>query len=543
MVRRLVLAALLAGVALPATAAPPAIPLDTLKTVTKTLSQDSFEGRAPATPGEDKTVAYIAERFAAAGLKPGVRGGWYQPVPLVELTLKNTPAITVTGGRTPLSFAYKTDMVIGTYRVVPQVAVESSDVVFVGYGINAPEKGWNDYAGLDVKGKTVVILVNDPDWQARATTGLFDGRAMTYYGRWTYKFEEAARQGAAMALIVHDTAPAAYGFNVVRSSWSGPQLETDEKGDHLDQSAAVGWLTNEAARKLFASAGKDLDTLTAAAKVKGFRPVPLGLKAGVSLENGIRRQASRNVIGIIPGSTTPDEYVLYSAHWDHLGRCEPVNGDDICNGAVDNASGVAGLVALAEAFRAGGPPKRSVVFLALTAEESGTLGSEYYANNPVYPRAKTVGGANMDSLNLLGDPRDISLVGAGKSDLEGLLTRLATAQGRVVKPEPTPEKGFYYRSDHFSFAKLGVPMIYFDGGDDLVKGGVAAGQKAKAAYEATRYHAPSDEYDPEWDWSGAVHDLQLYYGIGRALADGGTWPKWNPGSEFRAVRDASEAAR
>ncbi len=541
--RSLMLAAWLAGAALPVAAATPVISVDTLKTVTKTLSDDLFEGRAPGTAGEGKTIDYIRERFAAAGLQPGNKGSWYQDVPLVELTLKNSPVLTVSGGKTLLSFAYKTDMVIGTYRVQAKTRVAASDMVFVGYGINAPEKGWNDYAGVDVRGKTVVILVNDPDWQSRDLTGPFDGRAMTYYGRWTYKFEEAARQGAAAALIVHDTEPAAYGFNVVLSSWSGPQLETDVKGDHLDQSQAVGWLTNPAAHRLFAAAGQDLDTLTAAAKRKGFRAVPLGLKASVSLENGIRRQTSHNVVGLLPGSSAPNEYVLYSAHWDHLGRCEPVKGDNICNGAVDNASGIAGLVALAEAFKAGGQPKRSVVFLAVTAEESGTLGSEYYAENPVFPLAQTVGGANMDSLNVLGDTRDISLVGAGKSQLEGMLAKYVKAQGRVMKPEPTPEKGFYYRSDHFSFAKLGVPMIYVDPGDDLVKGGVAAGRAAKADYEANRYHAPSDEYDPNWDWSGAVHDLELYYSLGRELADGGMWPEWNPGSEFRAVREASRKGR
>ncbi|WP_156679650.1 M28 family metallopeptidase [Sphingomonas profundi] len=541
---RLVLATLLAGTALPAAAAPPpAISVETLKTVTRTLSDDSFEGRAPATPAEEKTVGYIVERFKAAGLRPGNKGGWFQQVPLVELTITNVPTLSITGGKTPLSLAYKTDAVIGTYRVQPRTAVSASDIVFVGYGINAPEKGWNDYAGLDVKGKTVVILVNDPDWQAPGLEGPFGGRAMTYYGRWTYKFEEAARQGAAAALIVHDTAPAAYGFNVVRSSWSGPQLETDEAGDHLDQSQAVGWLTNDAARRLFAAAGKDLDTLTAAAGRKGFRAVPLGLKASVTIENSIRRSTSRNVVGLLPGTSAPDEYVLYSAHWDHLGRCEPVNGDDICNGAVDNASGIAGLVALAEAFAKAGAPRRSLLFLALTAEESGTLGSEYYAANPVVPLARTVGGANIDELNVMGDTRDIRVVGAGKSELEDLLKQLATAQGRAVKPEPTPEKGFYYRSDHFSFAKLGVPMIYFEAGSDLVKGGVAAGEKAKADFEANRYHAPADEYDPSWDWSGAVRDLQLYYGIGRRLADGGTWPNWYPGSEFRAVRDRSRAMK
>ena len=525
----------------PAPAAPTAteISVDTLKDVTKTLSDDSFEGRAPATPAEARTIAYISDRFQKAGLQPGNKGGWYQDVPLVELDTDPGPGIKVTGGKTPLSFAYKKDVVVGTYQVQPRIEIRNSDIVFVGYGINAPERGWNDYAGIDVKGKTVVILVNDPDWQTRTLGGPFNGRAMTYYGRWTYKYEEAARRGAAAALIVHDTEPAAYGFNVVLSSWAKPRLNMDDPAGHMDQSKAIGWLTNDAARRLIAAAGQDLDKLTAAAKVKGFKAVPLGLKASLTLDSKIRRQVSKNVIGLLPGAERPNEYVLYSAHWDHLGRCEAVGGDDICNGAIDNASGIAGLVSLAEAYRKAGPPKRSVIFLALTAEESGTLGSEYYAANPVYPLAQTVGGANMDSLNLMGATRDAILVGGGKSELEDSLKRLATEQGRAVTPEPTPEKGYYYRSDHFSFAKLGVPMIYFDPGDDLVNGGVAAGRAAKEEYEAKHYHAPSDEYHADWDWSGAVQDLQLFYALGRDLADGDSWPNWYPTAEFRAIRDAS----
>jgi Zn-dependent M28 family amino/carboxypeptidase len=534
----------------PATAPPPAatplfpeISLDTLKTITQTLSDDSFEGRAPATPAEPKTIAYISDQFARAGLQPGNKSSWYQDVPLVEITADPGPGIRVTGGKTPLRFAYKTDMVIGTYQVQPKIEVRNSDIVFVGYGINAPERGWNDYAGLDVRGKTVVILVNDPDWQTRGLEGPFNGRAMTYYGRWTYKYEEAARQGAAAALIVHDTEPAAYGFNVVTSSWTGPQLNMDDPKGHMDQSRAIGWLTNDAARRLFAAAGKDLDQLSAAAKVKGFKAVPLGLKASLTLTNKIRRQVSKNVIGLLPGAERPDEYVLYSAHWDHLGRCEPVKGDDICNGAVDNASGIAGLVALAQAYRQAGAPKRSVIFLAVTAEESGTLGSEYYAANPVYPLAQTVGGANMDSLNVFGETKDVVIVGGGKSELEDILKRLATAQGRTVVPEPTPEKGFYYRSDHFSFAKLGVPMVYFESGEDMVNGGVARGKALSEDYINHRYHAPDDEYDPTWDWSGAVKDLQLFYAIGRNMADSNAWPNWYPDAEFRAIRDQSRAGR
>ncbi|MCH7862018.1 M28 family metallopeptidase [Sphingomonas sp. NPDC092331] len=519
------------------------IPVETMKEVTKELSSDAYEGRAPTTPAEDKTIAYIVQRLEKAGLKPGNKGKWTQDVPLVELTANNVQPLVFSGGKAPVSLDYRKDMVVATYRVVPKVAIKNSDVVFVGYGINAPERGWNDYAGLDVTGKTVVILVNDPDYQAPDTKGLFEGRAMTYYGRWTYKFEEAARQGAAAAIIVHDSFPAAYPWGVVQSSWAGPRLEQDTPGDHMDQSQAIGWMQLDKAKALFAAAGKDFDALAAAATKQGFKAVPLGVKASVSWENTIKRQASKNVVGILPGTGKPDEVVLYSAHWDHLGRCDAVKGDDICNGAVDNASGIGGLVALAEAHAKAGPARRSIVFLAVTAEESGLLGSKFYAENPVYPLARTVGGVNMDSLNVLGKTRDFVLVGAGKSELEDLVKPIVAAEGRVIVPEERPEAGGYYRSDHFSFAKLGVPMLYGESGDDLVNGGKEAGEKAAKDYTQNRYHKPQDEYDPSWDWSGAVSDLNVYYGLGRQLADGSGWPSWYPTAEFRAIRDKSRAGQ
>ena len=520
----------------------PAISVDTLKDVTRTLSSDEFEGRAPATPGEEKTLAYLVERFQKAGLQPGNKGSWFQDVPLVELTAGNVSPLTFTGGKTPVSLDYRKDMVVATYQVTPRTEVKDSGVVFVGYGINAPERGWNDYAGVDVKGKTVVILVNDPDWENPRLDGPFGGRAMTYYGRWTYKYEEAARQGAAAAIIVHDTEPAAYGWGVVQSSWTGPQLEQDTPGDHMDQSKAIGWIQQEAARAIFASAGKDYAKLAAAAKRKGFRAVPLGVKASVSFDNAIRRQASKNVIGVLPGSERPDEYVLYSAHWDHLGRCDAIDGDDICNGALDNASGTAGLVALAEAHVKAGPAKRSLVFLAVTAEESGLLGSKFYAENPVFPLEKTVGGVNMDGVNNIGRAKDFVLIGVGKSELEDLVKPIVAAQGRVIMPESTPEKGFYYRSDHFSFAKLGVPMLYGESGEDYRSGGKSAGHAAAEDYLTHRYHKPADEYSESWNWEGAIEDLQIFYTLGRRLADGTNWPNWYPTAEFRAVRDKSRAA-
>ncbi|HWV61931.1 MAG TPA: M28 family metallopeptidase [Sphingopyxis sp.] len=520
----------------------PELSLATLQEVTKELSSDAYEGRAPGTAGEEKTVAYIIKKYQEAGLKPGNNGKWTQDVPLVEITAKNATPLTFTGGKTPVTAQYAKDYVAFSYRVQPRTEVKDSDVVFVGYGINAPEKGWNDYAGLDVKGKTVVVLVNDPDWQTKEAKGEFNGRAMTYYGRWSYKYEEAARQGAAAVLIVHDTEPAAYGWNVVESSNTGTQYLADSKNGGADQTVANGWIQLPKAKELFASAGQDFDKLSEAAKKKGFKPIALtGVKANFSFDNEISKKMSRNVIGVLPGAKRPDEYVLYTGHWDHLGRCTPVDGDDICNGAVDNASGIAGLVTLAQAFNKAGAPDRSIVFLAVTAEESGLLGSKYYAENPIFPLAQTVGGVNMDALNASGPAKDIVVVGAGKSELDAYVEKLAKMAGRTVKAEPTPEKGFYYRSDHFSFAKLGVPMFNFGSGDDLVEGGVDAGKKAAEDYEKNRYHAPGDEYEAITNWDGMMSDLRLYYAAGRMLAMNEAWPNWVEGDEFRAARDKSRA--
>ncbi|MBZ6383189.1 M28 family metallopeptidase [Sphingomonas sanguinis] len=537
--RRLVLLSLLlSGTAM--AQEKPAISVDTLKTVTQTLSSDAFEGRAPTTPAEDKTVAYIIDRFQKAGLKPGNKGSWTQDVPMVEITANDVQPFTVAGKGTSIPLAYRTDMVVGTYRVTPRIDVKDSELVFVGYGITAPEKGWDDYAGVDVRGKTVVILINDADWQTMGREGPFEGRAMTWYGRWPYKFENAAKHGAAAALIVHQTEPAAYPWAVVQSSWTGPQLELDEAGDHQDQSRVIGWLQQPVAERILKAAGRDLATLTKAAQTKGFKAVPLGLTLSGGFSNTIRRQASKNVIGVLPGTTEPGDYVLYSAHWDHLGRCDAVDGDDICNGALDNASGVAGLVALAEANAKAGPAKRSIAFLAVTAEESGLLGSSYYAQHPVFPLARTVGGVNMDGLNVTGRSRDFVLVGQGKSEIEDLAKQIVAAQGRTISAEPNPERGSYYRSDHFSFAKLGVPMLDGGSGQDKVVGGTAAGKAAAEDYVAHRYHKPADQYDRRWDWSGAVEDLTVYYQLGRTLADRpGLWPNWYPTAEFRGIRDQS----
>jgi Zn-dependent M28 family amino/carboxypeptidase len=522
----------------------PVISAETLKRVTRDLSDDRFLGRAPATEGETLTVDYLIREFQRAGLQPGNKSGWTQDVPLVEIGATNNPSLRVTGGKGPLTFNYRTDLVAASYRAQPRVAFDNSDIVFVGYGINAPERGWNDYAGVDVKGKTVIILVNDPDWQSQTIEGTFNGRAMTYYGRWTYKYEEAARQGAAAAFIVHDTEPASYGWMTVENSWTGPQLYMDDGRGGADQTAANGWLQKEAARRLLASAGQDLDALTRRAQQRGFRAVALtGLRASMSLDNQIRRQASKNVIGIIPGASRPDEYVLYTAHWDHLGICKETGEDRICNGAVDNATGTAALVALAQAHASGKRPDRTIVFLAVTAEESGLIGSAYYAANPVFPLARTVGGINIDGLQLAGLSRDFIAIGAGKSELDRYLKAAIATLNLSLVPEPAPEAGYYYRSDHFSFAKQGVPMLYAEGGEDLVNGGKAAGAAWARDYRANRYHGVGDEYDESWDWSGALRDLRVYYGINDQLANSTDWPEWLPGDEFRAIRERTAAER
>ena len=515
----------------------------TMKDVTRILSSDEFEGRMPGTEGEEKTVALLTERFEAAGLQPGNNGSWVQDVPLVEITGKNFAPLTITNGEEDFALDFGSEWVGVTYREDASTTLANSEMVFVGYGINAPERGWNDYEGVDVKGKTVVILVNDPDYETQGLDGKFNGRAMTYYGRWTYKYEEAARQGAAAALIVHDTEPASYGWNVVESSWSGPQAYA-ARGDNPPPLTKVnGWVQKDVAREILAAAGQDLDDLTAKAKSEDFEAVELGMTASTSFENDIRTFASKNVIGMLPGTEAPEEYVLHTAHWDHLGRCKPADdGDDICNGAVDNATGTAALVALAEAHAKAGPTRRTLVFLAVTAEESGLLGAYYYASNPVFPLDQTVGGINMDAFQVAGPAKDVTVVGPGKSQLDAFLDAALESEGRVATPNPKPEAGYYYRSDHFAFAKEGVPMLYIDGGEDLVEGGTEAGAAVAADYTENRYHGPKDEFNEDWDWSGVMADLQLFYRIGRMMAMSTSWPNWNEGDEFRATRDESCAS-
>ncbi|MFQ5535329.1 MAG: M28 family metallopeptidase [Sphingomonadales bacterium] len=505
------------------------------------LASDAFGGRGPASPGEEKTTAYLKDEFERLGLKPANGDSFFQAVPLVEITADPDTSIKVTGGSKPLELAYSDDAMVWTTRVVDQVAVENSDMVFVGYGVVAPEYGWDDYAGLDVEGKTVVILVNDPGY-ATQDPALFNGNTMTYYGRWDYKFEEAARQGAAAALIVHETRPAAYPWEVVTGSWSGPQFDLVRADKNMSRVAVEGWINRKATEALFAQASLDFDAMKAAALKKDFKAVSLGLKASVSVRNSLRETISNNVVAVLPGADRPDEYLIYMAHWDHLGADPAIEGDGIYNGALDNASGVAALLELAEAFASlEDGPGRSVIFAAVTAEEQGLLGSAHYANDPLAPLAQTVAGINMDGLSNIGRTREITVVGHGMSELESFLEEAAAGQGREVRPEPFPEKGYYYRSDHFNLAKKGVPMLYTEAGVDSIEHGAEWGKAQADKYLAERYHKPADEFDDSWDLSGGVEDVKLFLDVGLKIANGTGWPNWNEGTEFRAIRNASRA--
>ncbi|MFZ5656735.1 MAG: M28 family metallopeptidase [Pseudomonadota bacterium] len=516
----------------------------------RTLASDEFSGRAPGSAGEDRTVEYLAAQFGRMGLSPGNNGSWFQTVPMVETTAD--PAITLTlevKGK-PRTLAFGTDMVVGTRTAKTQVELDASQLVFVGYGVNAPERGWNDYAGLDVRGKTVVILVNDPGFHTQ-DAALFDGKAMTYYGRWTYKFEEAARQGAAGALIVHDDLGAAYGWDVVKNSWSGAQFDLRASDDPEPRLPVQGWITQAQAKSLFADLGLELDALYRQASRKGFRAIPLDARASVDLRSTVAEKSSRNVVARLPGRTRPDEAIVYMAHWDHLGDhgheghgATPPADDAIYNGAIDNATGVAGILEIAEAFAGRARrPERSLVFVAVTLEESGLLGSKYYVANPAVPLRNTVAVVNLDAMPITPRARDMTVVGYGNSELEDLLAAAAKSQGRVLTPEPTPEHGYYFRSDHFNFAKAGVPALYAKGGDDLAQGGVEAGRAIAQAYRADRYHKPSDEFDPTWTYEGVVLDLQALYAVGEVLADGQAWPRWREGNAFRAAQERLRSAR
>jgi len=501
------------------------------------LSSDDFEGRFPASPGEEKTIAFLKEEFEKVGLEPGNGDSYYQEVPLVEITAMPLANLIVTGGDELLAFAFEEDFVGVTLRAQDKVNVINSEMIFVGYGIVAPEYDWNDYEGIDVQGKTVVMLVNDPGF-ATQDPELFNGRAMTYYGRWTYKYEEAARQGAACAIIVHETEPAAYGWGVVKNGWTGPNFSLVTEDGNASRCAVESWITLETARTIFEASGKDYDELKKAAEKPGFISVPLGLKASLTMENKIREAVSHNVIGLLPGSERADEYIIYTAHWDHFGRKPELEGDQIFNGALDNATGTAALIELAEAYqKLGSPPKRSILFLAVTAEEQGLLGSDYYATHPIYPLTKTVAVINMDALNIYGKMKDIRIVGYGQSELDDYVKAYAEEVGRVVLPNPTPERGSFFRSDHFPFAKQGVPALSAGSGVQHVEKGEEWGMEQIEKYIQEKYHKPSDEYDPNWDLSGMWDDLHMYFMIGYKLSMEDTFPEWKEGSEFKLKRD------
>jgi len=509
---------------------------------TKILASDEFEGRAPASVGEEKTVEFLGKEFQSLGLKPGNGGSFFQEIPMVVITAEPGARLEVKSPKKSFAFAYKNDFVALTERVVEEVSLADSEVIFAGYGIVAPEYDWNDYQGLDVRGKTVVVLINDPGY-ATEDPALFSGRAMTYYGRWTYKYEEAARQGAAGIFIVHETEPAAYPWGVVENGWTGPQFNLTSEDNNMSRCAVEGWLQLETARKIFEQAGQNYDELKKAAARRGFKAVPLGLKASLSLKNSVKKVTSRNVVALLPGSKRASEYVIYMSHWDHFGINPGLEKDQIFNGAVDNATGTAALIELAEAFKKlKRPPQRSIVFLAVTGEEQGLLGSEYYAAHPIYPTAKTAAVINMDALNTYGPMKDITVVGYGLSELDGYIESAAKEQGRTVNPDPTPEKGSYFRSDHFPFAKQGIPAVYPSGGTDSVEHGKEWTLAKREKYTAENYHKPSDEFDPNWDLSGAVDDLRLLFKVGYRLAMESTFPNWKEGTPYKAKRDADLAA-
>ncbi len=507
------------------------------------LASDEFEGRAPATAGEEKTISYLMEQFEALGIAPGNNGSYFQSVDVTEITTTNNPVLQILGNSYEASFNYGEQMMAGTQHQIPTIGIQNSEMVFVGYGIVAPERNWNDYAGIDVSGKTVVILVNDPGY-ATQDPALFNGNAMTYYGRWTYKYEEAARQGAAAALIVHETGPAGYGWEVVSNSWSGPQIGLTSVNLNDNLTDIEGWLTLDSAEALFAGAGLNYQELKVAAAQAGFSAVEMSdLKASVSIENAVRTSTSQNVIAAIPGTTRPEESIIYTAHWDHLGINPDMQGDNIFNGAADNATGTAGLLALAYLHSQQAPVERTIIFLAVTAEESGLLGSQWYAQNPIYPIASTVANINIDNMNTFGRMKDVVVVGARSSELENYLEQAAQSQGRYIKSEPTPERGYYYRSDHFNFAKVGVPALYAESGEDHIEFGIEYGAAQAQDYTDNRYHAASDEYNPEWDLSGAAEDIDLYFNIVNKLAQESNYPEWFEGNEFKAIRDSTESQR
>lgn len=505
------------------------------------LASDAFLGRKPFSEGETKTIEFLKSKFIAEGVEPGNGDSYFQEVPMVKITTTAAPEMIIDGSKGRFKLKGYEDYVVWTDKTDASLSLEKSDIVFAGYGVVAPEFGWNDYEGLDVKGKTVLVLVNDPGFHSGDST-LFKGKTMTYYGRWTYKFEEAARQGAKACLIIHDTPGASYPFTVVQNSWNTSKLRLDNRGKNEQLCDIVGWITTPAAHKILAAANKDT-TLLAAAGKKEFKAEPLGLAVSISLKTAVEYSKSHNVIGKITGSKHPDEVIVYTAHWDHLGIGKAdETGDSIYNGAADNASATAGLLEIARAFRSmKTKPERTIVLLAVTAEEQGLLGSAWYAQNPVYPAAKTLANINMDVLNNFGRTKDIIVVGRGQNDLEDYLKEEAEKTGRVIAYEAKPEAGSYYRSDHFNFAKAGIPALYTSNGVDVIGQDAGYFKMKEEEYTEKNYHRPSDEYDAAtWKLDGAIEDLKLMFSIGKRLAATEKWPGWKEGSEFKAIRDKQQ---
>ena len=515
----------------------------------ETLSSDAFEGRGPATPGEDKAIAYISAKMAEAGLEPagdakaGGARAWTQDVPLLRSENVGTPAISLTEGGTTKPLTQGEEIAVrAPLDGTKAINIKNVPLVFVGYGVTAPEKKWNDFKGVDVKGKLIVVLINDPDFETGS--GDFGGKAMTYYGRWTYKYEEAARRGAIGTLIVHESQPASYEWATVKNSNTNTMFDIVRDNPKASHAPVEAWIQRDLAVQLFRASGLDYDGAKKAAQARGFKPMPLNATLSIDLAATSGRIVSHNVVGRVAGAKYPAETVVYSAHWDHLGVGAPdAKGDKIYNGALDNASGTAALIEMGRAFATAPKPERSVLFLAVTAEEKGLLGSEYYATHPLYPLGTTVGVLNMDGIQMNGPAKNFSISGSAKLGLLDDLIAEGVKVGRTFTPEAHPEKGGFFRSDHFTMAKQGVPAISFGGGNDLVNGGIARGEALSAAYTKDRYHQPADEWVPGTDLSGAVQDLDLLFGLGEKLANSREWPAWSADSEFKAARDKTAAAR
>jgi Zn-dependent M28 family amino/carboxypeptidase len=521
-----------------------AITPDGLLAHIKVLASDEFEGRAPGSKGEELSVKYITEQFQKIGLKPGnPDGGYTQEVPLAGI--KSEPRMSFVIGDKTMSLKDQDDFVASSARLQPEIKIDKSDLVFVGYGVVAPEYGWNDYKNVDVKGKTLLMLIGDPPLPdpkdpSRLDEKMFKGKAMTYYGRWTYKYEIAAQKGAAAAIIIHETEPAAYPWQVVKSSWSKENFELDNPNKNVDAVSARSWITLDVAKKLFADSGQDFDALKKSAITKNFRPVVLNAKANIEIKQQVRSFKSHNVIGKLEVSDPKlnGEYVIYTAHWDHLGRHPELQGDQIFNGAIDNASGVASVIEIATAFtKVNPPPKRSVLFMATTAEEAGLLGAKFYAEHPLYPLQKTLADINLDSMNVWGKARDIEDLSLGFSTVDDLLAGAAKQQGRSAIPDSRPDKGKIYRADNFEFSKVGLPSLYIGKGEHLLSRAETAPLRSDE-FDSTDYHQVTDEVHPDWDLSGAVQDTQLVFEVGYEVANGDKFPEWKPRSEFKAKRDS-----